>query len=174
MMQLTKSEQRILQYLSSHSEEALYESQIASGAHISAGSTNQTLKGLLKKELLCLSKKGRMNFYSLNYDHPLVRQYKVMQTITEINGLINRLRPLTSRVILFGSCAEGIDSPNSDIDLVIVSSRADEARRLIKRQKTKREIQPLIFDTGEFIALERKDRPLYERIQKGIILWKQK
>ena len=113
-----------------------------------------------------------MNFYSLNLDNPLVRQFKVTQTIAELNGLITKLKPLTKRVILFGSCAEGIDTQGSDIDLAIVSQEEEDVRKLIKKQKIAREIQVLIFKSNDFLTLAEKDKPLYERIQKGIVLWR--
>ena len=171
-MELTRSEQIILKFFATHSGATLYESEIAKSIQISVGSANQSLKGLLKKEMVCLEKKGNMNFYSLNLDNPLVRQFKITQTISELNGLINKLKPLTKRIILFGSCAEGLDTENSDIDMAIVSQEEQEVRKLIKQQKTTREIQSLIFNSKDFLALPDKDKPLYERIQKGIILWR--
>lgn len=171
-MELSKSQQIILKYLSKHSGENLYESEIAKKAFISAGSANQCLKELHKQDMVRLSKKGSMNFYSLNLDNPLVRQFKITQTISELNGLIGKLKPFTAKIILFGSCAEGIDTPDSDIDLAIISADEDKVRKLIKSQRIDREIQALIFAQNEFMSLPDKDKPLYERIQKGIVLWR--
>ncbi len=171
-MELTKSEQLILKYLASHSGITLYESEIAKNIHISAGSTNQSLKELLKKEMVALEKKGNMNFYSLNLDNPLVRQFKITKTIAELNGLIGKLKPLVKRIVLFGSCAEGIDTQNSDIDIAIISQEEEEVRKIIKKEKISREIQVLIFKSNDFLVLAEKDKPLYERIQRGIILWR--
>jgi predicted nucleotidyltransferase len=172
-MDFTKSEQSILKYLGTNSGELLYESQIAKYTKISAGSTNQSLKKLLKKGMVSLEKKGNMNFYSINIDNPLVKQFKVTQTVTILNGLINKLKPIAKRIILFGSCAEGIDSQSSDIDLAIVSQDEQTARKIVKKEKLSKEIQALIFTDSDFMALEKNDKPLYERIQKGITLWRQ-
>ena len=171
-MELTRSEQVILKYLANHSGETLYESEIAKNTRISTGSANQSLKELLRKEMVALEKRGNMNFYNLNLDNPLVRQFKVTQSIAELNGLIGKLKPMAKRIILFGSCAEGIDMQNSDIDLVIISQEGQEIRKIVKKEKTTREIQVLIFSSGDFLALSTKDRPLYERIQKGVVLWR--
>ena len=172
-MDFTKSEQAILKYLGTNSGELLYESQIAKYAKISVGSTNQSLKKLLKKGMVSLEKKGNMNFYSINIDNPLVKQFKVTQTVAILNGLINKLKPIAKRIILFGSCAEGIDSQSSDIDLAIVSQDEQAARKIVKKEKMAKEIQALIFTTSDFMALNKNDKPLYERIQKGITLWRQ-
>ena len=171
-MELTKSEQIILKFLTKHTGETLYESEIAKNAFISVGSANQCLRELKSKEMVNLEKKGNMNFYSLNLENPLVRQFKITQVISQLNGLISKLKPLTDKAILFGSCAEGLDTQDSDIDLAVVSGQEEKARKLIKGQKIEREIQALIFSQSEFMALSEKDRPLYERIQKGIVLWR--
>ncbi len=171
-MELTRSEQIILKFFAANSGATLYESEIAKSIQISVGSANQSLKELFKKEMVSLEKRGNMNFYSLNLDNPLVRQFKITQTISELNGLINKLKAISKRVILFGSCAEGLDTENSDIDMAIVSQEEQEVRKLIKQQKTTREIQSLIFNSKDFLVLPDKDKPLYERIQKGIILWR--
>ncbi len=171
-MELSKSEQIILKFLSKHAGETLYESEIAKSAFISVGSANQCLKELNKKEMVNLQKKGNMNFYSLNLDNPLVRQFKITQTISQLNGLITKLKTLTDKIILFGSCAEGVDTGDSDIDLAVISSEEDKVRKFIKSQRIYREIQALIFTQGDFMAQTQKDKPLYERIQKGIVLWR--
>ncbi|NQU18837.1 nucleotidyltransferase domain-containing protein [bacterium] len=171
-MELTKSEQIVLKYLAKHSGETLYESEIAKNALISVGSANQCLKDLLVEDMVALTKKGNMNFYSLNLENPLARQFKITQVISQLNGLIGKLNPLTDKVILFGSCAEGIDTQDSDIDLAIVSNEENKIRKLIRNQKLDREIQVLIFSPIDFSLLEDKDKPLYERIQKGIVLWR--
>ena len=171
-MELTKSEQIILKYLAAHSGDTLYESEIAKNTQISGGSTNQSLKGLLNKGMVTLAKKGNMNFYSLDLENPVVRQFKITQTVAELNGLIDKLKPLTKHIVLFGSCAEGIDTQNSDIDLAIVAQEEEAVRRNITKEKIPREIQVLIFNSSDFLALAEKEKPLYERIQKGIVLWR--
>lgn len=171
-MELTKSEQVILKYLGVYSGDALYESQIARDAKISAGSTNQSLKKLLKKDMVSLEKKGNMNFYSINIDNPLVKQFKISQTIANLKSLIDKLKPVTKRIILFGSCAEGTDTQYSDIDIAIISQEEQEVRKIVKKEKIDEDIQSLIFTAKDFSVLAKKDKPLYERIQKGIILWR--
>jgi predicted nucleotidyltransferase len=172
-MELTRSEQAILKYLATNSGTSLYESQIAKYAKTSTGSTNQSLKKLFKRGMVSLEKKGNMNFYSANIENPLVKQFKISQTIAGINSLLNKLKPATKRIVLFGSCAEGIDTIDSDIDLAVISQDEQAARKIIKKEKKlSREIQALLFTTNDFMALAKADKPLYERIQKGIILWR--
>ncbi len=171
-MELTKAEQQVLKYLIRHTDEPLYESEIAKNIPISVGSAHQTLKSLFKKEMVTLQKKGKMNFYILNLDNPLMRQYKVTQTIAELNALISDLKSFTRRIILFGSCAEGTDTQDSDIDLAIISREKEKTLQIIRKKETSRNIQALIYNSGEFQLMEDKDKPLYERIQKGIMLWK--
>lgn len=171
-MELTKSEQTILRCLAVYSGEALYESQISKNSKVSAGSANQSLKKLLRRNMVLLEKKGNMNFYSLNLDNPLVRQIKISQTIASLDRMLHKLKPIAKMIILFGSCAEGTDTRDSDIDLAVVSQSAQEARKAIRKERISREIQTLIFSASDFMALAKEDKPLYERIQKGIVLWR--
>ncbi|MFC1808041.1 nucleotidyltransferase domain-containing protein [Candidatus Omnitrophota bacterium] len=171
-MNLTKSEQAVLRSLAIYSGEDLYESQIAKNSKVSAGSTNQSLKKLLKRNMVLLEKKGNMNFYSLNLDNPLVRQFKVSHTIASLAGLIHRLKSMAKIIILFGSCAEGTDTQDSDIDIAVVSQAEQETRKIVKKENITREIQALIFAASDFMRLAENDKPLYERIQKGVVLWR--
>lgn len=171
-MELSKSEQLVLKYLIRRPNQSLYESEIAKKVSISTGSANQSLKSLLKKDIVKLEKKGNMNFYILNLENPFVKQYKITQTIAELDGLINKLKPLAKRIILFGSCAEGADTQDSDIDIVIVSDSKEEVRGILGDNESNKKIQTLIVNTSEFYSLEDKEKPLYERIQKGILLWR--
>lgn len=171
-MELTKSEQLILQYLALHCDGTFYESEISKATGTSTGAAHQSLKLLHTKDMVNLSKKGKMNFYRVNLENPLVKQFKITQTISELNGIVGLLRLLASRVILFGSCAEGLDTQDSDIDLAIITQSPQEVRNIIRKMKMKRVVQPLIVSASDFMTLGVKDKPLYERINRGIDLWR--
>jgi hypothetical protein len=38
-------------------------------------------------------------------------------------------------------------------------------------QKSERKISPIILDVNEFMKMKKEDEPLYERIDRGIVLW---
>jgi predicted nucleotidyltransferase len=163
----SRTEANLLAFISGKDGE-LYEREIAKGAGISVGSTNAMLKRFATDGLVNMKKKGRMVFYSRNDSNPVLRQFKIFLTISGLKPLLDGFAPLSRRIILFGSCAEGRNGEKSDIDLFIISKEKDAIRRLLDIYPM---IQAIILDQEEYIALQQKDKPLYERIQRGIELY---
>ncbi len=77
------------------------------------------------------------------------------------------------KIVLFGSVAEGTDVKESDIDMLIIAEEKSAAKDRISEfnRKNERKISPIILDFNELLKLKKEDVPLYERIEKGIILW---
>lgn len=163
----SKTEWKLLSFISEKDGE-LYERQIAEESGISTGSANSILKGFEKAGIVKKSRAGRMLFYQRNDENPMVRQLKVVMTLNGIMPAIDKLSPLARRIILFGSCAQGTNTESSDIDLFILSSEKPQLRRILDAFP---KIQAIILSPQEYAELERKDRPLYERINRGIELY---
>lgn len=141
---------------------------------VSKGSANKILRHLSSLEFLTVESRGRMKLYQLNTADPVVRQFKILRNIFALRKLLDSLRSNSRRIVLFGSCAQGSDVRESDIDLLVVT--ADEKSAARKRidefnAKSERRIAPIIVDANEFVKLKREDRPLYENIDRGIVLW---
>jgi len=87
--------------------------------------------------------------------------------------LVDKIKHISDRIVLFGSCAEGTDVKESDIDLFILTSDAEtvnhEARRY--EQKIDRTLSLILVNPDELAKIKAKDKPLYERISGGITLW---
>src|SRR3989344_5491615 len=76
------------------------------------------------------------------------------------------------KISLYGSCASGEDSKESDIDLLIIGNIKrhdiiDEINRLSKKLNKKITIQ--IFNELEWANMEKKDKAFYERVEKDKI-----
>jgi len=114
-----------------------------------------------------------MIFYRLNISNPVVKQFKVLVNVSALHELLNHLKPNSRRIVLFGSCAQGTNVRESDIDLYILSSEKGIIKKIINdfNQKHVRKISPIVVDVNELIRLKKDDRPLYENIERGIILW---
>lgn len=74
--------------------------------------------------------------------------------------------------MLFGSCAQGTDVKESDIDLLILTDQKDAVRKEINRFNTKEErrVAPIVVDANELAKMKREDKSLYENIESGIVL----
>jgi predicted nucleotidyltransferase len=139
------------------------------------GTAHQALTKLHKLGLLNRERKGKMYFYSFNMKSPVAKQFKVLFNVWTLNDLVNQIKHLSERVILFGSCAEGTDTEDSDIDLFVLTSDTKAVQHRIMEYgcKLDRKISPIIVDPNELAKLKSSDKPLYERISRGIILWEQ-
>lgn len=75
-------------------------------------------------------------------------------------------------MILFGSCATGEDTEQSDIDLFIETTDRPGVNGILSKAGAiiLRKISPVIVSPEESVRLRTRDRPLFERIQAGKIL----
>jgi predicted nucleotidyltransferase len=162
----SKTEMKLLSFISTKDGE-LYEKEIAEQSGISVGSVNSMLRTFGRIGLVKKSRKGRMLFYRRNDDNPLLRQFKVFVTINNIMPLIDKIAPLSRRIVLFGSCAEGRNGEKSDIDIFILSREREKIRRILDSHPR---IQGIILDAVEYVNLSKKDKPLFQRINRGIEL----
>ena len=152
---------------------SLHEREVVRKAKISKGSANSILRKLSQTEILEREKVGRMVFYRFNHRNPVAKQLKILFNIYSLQRLVDELKPHCKRIILFGSCAEGLDVRESDIDLFILTREKKEVMEEISayQKNLDRKMSPIVVNASEFAKLKREDRPLYERIEKGIVLW---
>lgn len=150
-----------------------HEREVVRRSGVSKGSANKLLRLLASLGFLTRERKGRMVFYKLNGREAVVRQFKITANVYALKKLTDRMKEESRRVVLFGSCAQGTDVKDGDIDLFVLTSAKDSVRRLVSEfnRSGERKIVPIIVDANEFVKLKREDRPLYENVRKGIVLW---
>jgi len=150
-----------------------HEREVIRKTGVSKGSANKILRILADSDLLVRERRGRMVFYRLNLKEPAVRQFKVLSNIYTLKKVLHQLRGHTRRIVLFGSCSQGTDVKESDIDMLILTSEKSKARETISEfnRKNERKIASIIVDANEFVKLKREDKPLFENIERGIVLW---
>lgn len=163
--------QKILYFLIDHPIRNFLESEIQKSTKISKSGVNYALRELVNTDFLFRNKRGKAFFYTLNHKNLIVKQLKVIETITQINGLLKKIKPVTSKIILFGSSSRGENTADSDIDLLIISRNKDLVLKQIKKHKNKRKIQSIICTNLSFIEKKETDPVFYEQVNKGIILW---
>ena len=167
----TVSTQTILAFLCQNPQKSFYSGEIAEKTSLSKGGTNQSLRDLAHQGVLKTEKKGHMTFYAADISSPSVRQFKILQNVAILESIVNKLRPFADRVVLFGSCAKGEDTQESDVDLLVVSRDKDHIRSRIPETKAKRKIQLLLKTPQEYIQLENKEPVFFREIQQGVVLW---
>lgn len=162
---------QILIFLARNPEKEFYLREIAKTINKSVGGIHNALKYLRSMRLINEKKSGKNLYYKINEKNPSIKSFKIFMTINELNTLVNNLKELSEKIILFGSCASGEDTVKSDIDLLILTKYKDEINIRIKKSRIARKIQAVIIDSTEFIKLKEKDKAFYQEINKGIILW---
>jgi predicted nucleotidyltransferase len=166
---------RILSFLSVNPGEIFSAQEISKQARSSKGSTSQTLRLFLGLGILSRQKKGNLFLYKLNAGSNIVRQFKVFENLLSIHKLIEQIQPYCYKIALFGSCADGTNSADSDIDLFIKSEYKDKVRRIINNYKgIESKIQAVVQDPLEIASSEKEDKPFLQQVKKGIILWEGK
>ena len=164
---------KVLEFFFAHPADEFHEREVLRGTGISKGSANKILRELSGLAILRRMEKGRMVFYRLIADDPLVRQMKVLWNIWALRPFVRGMEGAARKILLFGSCAEGTDGPESDIDILILTNKGAAAGEKVSafNRKSRRQLAPIIVDAMEFAAMRKEDRPLFERIDRGIVLW---
>lgn len=154
----------------------LYGSEISKKVGISIGQTSKVLGELLHAGVVEKERKGKTELYALSELTPELRLYKTLNTILNIAPLVNRLKPLSKLVILFGSCAQGTNAEESDLDLFVVSSARNPVLDAVARFSPRKrygyaEIKPVIKSLADWARMEENDPVFYGEVRKGIVLF---
>ncbi|MBM3294690.1 MAG: hypothetical protein FJY82_09210 [Candidatus Aminicenantes bacterium] len=170
---LTPTTLRVLEHFFANPVKEFHEREVMRATGISKGSANRILRELAEFSLLGRAERGRMVFYRLKADDPFVRLMKAAENAWALRDFVESLKNSARKVMLFGSCAEGTDSAESDIDVLILTGDKSAARAAVSafNRKAMRPIAPIILGAQEFAALGKEDMPLYERIDRGVVLW---
>lgn len=170
---LTPTTMKVLEFFFINSLKEFHEREIVRNANISKGSANKILRHLADLALLQREKKGRMVFYRLNTRDPFIKHLKILNNLWTLRKFIDENKEKAKKIILFGSCADGTDVRESDIDVFILTQEKKVVKESVSRfnQRSERKISPIILGVGEFMKMKREDEPLYERIDRGVVLW---
>ena len=117
-----------------------------------------------------------MCFYSVDTSSAAIVEYKRLVNLMLIEPLVEDLKKITGRIILFGSCARGSDTSRSDFDLFIVTNnRADAAAAVsefsLPQSYEGLRIQPVIKTPVELLQAGESERAFIDEVERGIVLW---
>jgi predicted nucleotidyltransferase len=79
---------------------------------------------------------------------------------------------MTAELILFGSRAEGVDTPQSDLDLFVIADDKDLVYETIRESDLAAHIRPVILSPLESIEMREQDPLFYDQVMRGILLWR--
>jgi len=162
---------QILTFLARNPDKQFYIREIAKNMDKSVGGTHKTLKSLKEMDFVKENKSGKNIYYRVNQLNPSIKNFKIFMTINELAPLVNKLKEISGKVILFGSCVSGEDTIESDIDLIILTNEKEKVNKKILDAKVNRKIQAVVVNTGDLMKIKEKDKAFYQEINKGITLW---
>ena len=130
-MNITPLGLQILTFLARNPDKQFYIREIAKNMNKSVGGTHKTLKSLNEMGFIKENKSGKNIYYQINQKNPSIKNFKIFITINELTPLVNKLKDISEKIILFGSCATGEDTSESDIDLLVLTNEKEEVNKYI-------------------------------------------
>ena len=173
---ISTNHQKVLSFFVLHPGASFYEREIARKAGLSPSSTHYVLARLYRNGVINRKQNGRMYFYSIYKTNPYLKEFKVLANLLLLEPLVERLKRLSYKIVLFGSWAQGNDNEDSDIDLFIVSSEKEKTLSVINKfsysaELYNRKVQPIIKAPEELFKKGKEERVFLEQVEKGKILW---
>ena len=168
--------QKVLSLLAKFSDQEFYERQVARRLGISFGSANRVLNDLYSTGAVTRRREGKMYFYSIDSSTAAVVEFKKMINIMLVEPLAEELKKMSNRIVLYGSCALGTDTSESDLDLFVVSNKKEDVLDVINNFKFPRgyeniHIQSVIKTPVELLEGGESERTFMEEVDRGIALW---
>lgn len=170
---IKSTEQKILSLFAMNPDRPFYGREISKKLKISLGAVHAALRSLEKRGILDSQHVGKTKLYRLVAPNPIIHSFMVLNALLVLEPLIEALKDISRRVILFGSYATGSFAASSDLDLFIVSREKEKILRIIEsfKRKSGLDIRPIIKDQVEWMKLERGSPEFFDELRRGIILW---
>lgn len=168
---LKESELKILDYLTTSSEGKGFISQIARDTRISKGEVSKAIKILKEDGLVQSEQNGRNMVCFVNRRLPVFARLRTAFNLLEIVPKTAVLQKCADKIVLFGSCAQGTDTVDSDVDLLVITRDKIKANKAARKIRLSRSVQWVIKTPQEYVVLNSKEKVFAEEISKGIVLW---
>jgi len=168
--------QRVLSLLAKFSDKEFYERQIARRIGIGYGSAHRAVDELYSTGVIKRRQEGKMYFYSVDPSNPIVIEFKKLVNLILIEPLGEELKNASNRVILYGSCAQGTDTSESDVDLFVVSNNKDKILEAVSNFRFPQgfediHIQAIVKTPIELLEAKGPEQAFIEEVERGIVLW---
>jgi len=168
--------QKVLSLLVKFPDKEFYERQIARKLGIGYSSANGSLNELYSSGVIKRRREGKMYFYSVDRSSPIVIEFKKLVNLILVEPLVEELKNASNRVVLYGSCAQGTDTSESDVDLFVVSDNKDKVLEAINDFKFPRgfediHIQAIVKTPVELLEMKGPEQAFIEEVERGTVLW---
>jgi predicted nucleotidyltransferase len=168
--------QKVLSLLAKFSDQEFYEREVARRLGISYGSANRALNKLHLTGAVRRRREGKMYFYSIDSSSAAITEFKKLVNLMLVEPLVDELKKASERIVLYGSCAFGTDTSESDLDLFVVSNSREDVSNAISDFRFPRgyedvHIQSVIMTPVKLLEGGESERAFMEEVDRGIVLW---
>jgi predicted nucleotidyltransferase len=172
---ITTVNQRVLSFLAKFSDDEFYERQVARSLAIAYGSANRSLNQLYSTGAIKRRQEGKMFFYSIDISNASVIEFKKLVNLMLLEPLVKNLKTIASRIVLYGSCAQGTDTSQSDFDLFVVTNKKERTADVISGFDLPKgfenlRVQPVIKTPLELLQTSESEKAFIKEVERGIVL----
>ena len=173
---IATNSQKVLSLLAKFSDQEFYEREVVRQLGISSGSANRALNELFSSGAVLRRREGKMYFYSIDSSNAAFTEFKKLVSLLLIEPLVEELKKISSRIILYGSCALGTDNSDSDLDLFVVANNKEDVSNVISGFTFPRgfeniHIQSVVRTPVELLEKGESEQTFMEEVERGIVLW---
>ncbi len=168
---LKESELKVLDYLSLSQEGEGFISQIARNIGLSKGEVSKSVKLLKQCGFVQSKMSGRNMVCSVNRHSPVIIRLRIAFNILQIVPKVDVLRKHAEKIVLFGSCAQGTDTLDSDIDILVIAADKGKINSMTQKVKLSRAVQWVIKTPQEYVILVNREKVFAEEINRGVLLY---
>jgi predicted nucleotidyltransferase len=170
-MNITPQYVVVLRLLARSPNRRFYVREVARLTESSPGGCGRTLRELSKQGLVFSTVEGKNLYYWINEQNPAIRHFKIYINILELEKIVSKLKAHVFKIVLFGSCANGTDTDESDIDILIIAHSKSRVLHEIGDIKLGRPVKPIVLTPAEYLKKKKADPAFYSEVEKGIVLW---
>lgn len=168
---MKQSELRILNYLTLVPTGSGFVSEIARNTGVSKGEVSKSVKELKKSGLVRTEIQGRHTVCIIDRNSAVTMKLRAAFNLLEIIPGLTALQKDCDKIVLFGSCALGTDTLESDIDIFVVTQKKDAVNKKAAQIRFSRPVQWVIKTPQEYIILNSTEKPFAEEVSQGTVLW---
>ena len=166
--------QKVLYFLLLHPDEKFYDREVSRLSRVSRAAANYSLRSLTDAGLVEREKRGRMYFYYADLSDPVIRQLKITQNILYIKPLADKIKNLSLKIVLYGSCATGTNHAQSDMVLFVLSAEPEKVKKMIYKSSFRGKVQCAINSPQDFAGLKKENPVFCKEVSNGIVLYEAK
>lgn len=163
--------QKIISFLVDNAGNEFTEKDISKATGVKKSATNLALRKLAGKGLVDIKKVGRSSLCKIKENNFVAKEIKVLQNILILLPLLEKLKPVSQKIILFGSAARGENNKDSDVDLFVQTNNLDEVKKIIFSSNLREKLQFIVKAPKDMLKINKSKPLLFQEIKKGKIIW---